>query len=139
MDFKTILVPTDFSRNAELAFVTAGDLARQLGARLFLLHVQSESTFRTAIREGLEKYDSTNKELQEEVKGLIDTEFATLLARHSFSGMSVEPICRRGNPGKIIIEYAHEVDADLLVVGRFGTGILEKVKTVLLGSIAEHL
>lgn len=34
-----VLVPTDFSENAQAAFENGCELARQLGAKLYLLHV----------------------------------------------------------------------------------------------------
>jgi nucleotide-binding universal stress UspA family protein len=51
MPINTILVPTDFSENAHVAFETACDLALQLGAKLHVLHVQDESALRVAIKE----------------------------------------------------------------------------------------
>jgi len=39
MDFKAILVATDFSECAAAAFKVAKSLARQFGAKIVLLHV----------------------------------------------------------------------------------------------------
>ena len=35
------LLPTDFSENSQVAFERACGLARQLGAKLYLLHIQA--------------------------------------------------------------------------------------------------
>lgn len=43
METKTLLVAVDFSENAEAAFEVAYDLARDLHAKLFVLHVQDET------------------------------------------------------------------------------------------------
>ncbi len=42
---KTILVPTDFSRNANTALLYAADLAARLRAQLILLHVFQKTTY----------------------------------------------------------------------------------------------
>src|SRR5438093_11767786 len=65
MSIKTILVPTDFSEHAQRAFERACDLAGQVGAKVYLLHVQTESALRTAIKEGLVDGASTDEELKE--------------------------------------------------------------------------
>ena len=44
MRTQTILVPIDFSDNAQVAVEKGCELALQLGAKLYLLHVQDEST-----------------------------------------------------------------------------------------------
>lgn len=82
MKYKTILVPTDFSPNAQLAFERAYELACQLHAKLYVLHVQDESTLRTAVKEGLLDNFSSDEELQNEVSRLIQMRLSELLAGH---------------------------------------------------------
>ena len=50
MRIERILVPTDFSENSQVAFERAYSLARQLGAKLYVLHIQDGSVLRTAIK-----------------------------------------------------------------------------------------
>jgi len=60
MNIETILVPTDFSENADRAFVTAIQFARAFDARIQLLHVYDisdtttiyEVTFPTGVVDG---------------------------------------------------------------------------------------
>jgi len=139
MNIETILIPTDFSRNAQQAFEHAYNLARLLHAKLYVLHVQDESTLRTAVAEGLLNDYSTDKELESEVNHLIQARFSTMLAGHSFPEVIVERAAVRGDPDAVIPVYAREIGADLMVVGMRGTGILDKFKNVVLGSVAESL
>ena len=136
MPIKTILVPTDFSDNAHVAFQKAFDLAGQLGAKLHLLHVQNESTLRMAIKEGLLRDDSTDEELQVEIGRIIEERCSKILAG---CGGPVEHLSRRGEPEVVIPRYAREIGADLVVVGMRGAGLSALIKSAVMGSIAESL
>jgi nucleotide-binding universal stress UspA family protein len=139
MQITNILVPTDFSENAQTAFEVARDLARQLKAKLYLLHVRDASTLRTSIREGLLRADSTDEQLQEAVKRLTEERFSKMLAGLDQSEVEVEHCSRRGDSDAVIIDYAREVSADMIVIGRHGAGVVENIKSAILGSVAESL
>ena len=135
---KTILVPTDFSEHASRAFERACDLAAQLGAKLHLLHVQSESALRIAVKEGLFDACNTDDEIHSAVTQLIEQRFSQTLSGLDPS-LSIEHACRRGEPGAAIIAYAQEIGADLIVVGRRGTGLIEEMRVTVIGSVTETL
>jgi nucleotide-binding universal stress UspA family protein len=139
MPIKTILVPTDFSDNAHVAFEKAFDLAGQLGAKLHLLHVQNESTLRMAIKEGLLRDDSTDEELQVEIGRLIEERCSRVLAGCETPGGPIEHLSRRGEPEVVIVRYAREINADLVVVGLRGAGLSALIKSAVMGSIAESV
>lgn len=139
MKVETILVPTDFSENAQLAFEHACDLAGQLGARVSLLHVQDESTLRTAIKEGLMRSDSTDEELETGVQQLAEMRFSSMIAGMSGQETPVHRKLLRGDPVTQILEYAEEIRANLIVVGMRGNTPLEKLRSTVLGSVAERL
>jgi nucleotide-binding universal stress UspA family protein len=139
MTIKNILVPTDFSENARLAFEKSLDLARQVGAKVHLLHVQDESTLRTAIKEGLLHGDSTDEQLQVDVDRLTEARFTTLLGEHAASAIEIAHLVRRGEADVAIIQFAREIDADLVVVGLRGAGLMGRIRTVMMGSVAESV
>jgi len=139
MPIKTILVPTDFSDNAHLAFEKAFDLAAQLGAKLHFLHVQNESTLRMAIKEGLLRDDSTDEELQAEIGRLIEERCSKVLAGCEIPGGPIEHLSRRGEPDVVIARYAREINADLIVIGMRGAGLSGLIKSAVMGSVAESL
>ena len=139
MNIEKILVPTDFSQNAQLAFEQAYHLARLLQAKLYVLHVQDENTLRMAVAEGLLNDHSTDKELESEIDRLIQFRFSTMLAGHTFPEVAVERLVVRGDADAVIPIYAKEIGADMMVVGMRGTSMMDKLRSVVLGSVAERL
>jgi nucleotide-binding universal stress UspA family protein len=133
MRYQTILVATDFSENARRAFERAYDLARQLGAKLYLLHVQDESSLRIALKDGLLQTDSTDEQVKEAVRQLIEERFSQLTAGIDSAEVLIEHTTRRGDPKVVINEFACEINADLVAVGRRGTSL----KNIVVGSVAD--
>jgi nucleotide-binding universal stress UspA family protein len=139
MAIKTILVPTDFSENSRVAFARALDLSRQLGAKLYLLHVQDETTLRTAVKEGLLREDSTDEMLEAEVARLTEQRFEQMLSGHDLSGVHVERVTRRGEGEFTISRFARDIDAGMVVVGLRGAGLIGMLRSAVMGSVAESV
>ena len=137
MSIKTILVPTDFSAHALRAFEVACDLAVQLGAKLYLLHVQMESDLRTAIKEGCFVDAATDEELHDVIRKLIEERFSKTLSAVDHSQISIEHTSRRGDADAVITAYATEIGADLIVVGRRGTGFMNEIRAAVVGSVTQ--
>ena len=127
MDKKTLLVAVDFSENAEAAFAVAYDLARELSAKLFVLHVQDENTLRTAIREDMFDDYTTDEELEAAVKKLNEERLSNLLSVADTSLVEIERHFQRGDPRAVIVEWAANVNAHLVVVGRRGVSLIDRV------------
>jgi nucleotide-binding universal stress UspA family protein len=127
-------VPTDFSEHAQRAFERASDLAAALGAKLYLLHVQSASALRVAVQEGLLDDASTDEQIERAVEELIEQRFSQTMSGVTTS--HVEKVLRRGDPAAVIIAFAEEIGADLIAVGRRGAGLIEDVRATVLGSVA---
>lgn len=139
MSIKIILVPTDFSEHAQRAFEQACDLAGQLGARVTLLNVQTESALRTAIKEGLIDGASTDQGLKDAVEQLIAQRFSQTVCGVDRSQIAVECISRRGDPDFTIAAYAEEIGADLIVIGRRGAGLMDEMRAAVIGSVTESV
>jgi len=137
MSINRILVPTDFSENAQVAFERAYDLARQLKARLYVLHVRDESNLRIAIREGLLEAESTDEHLQAAVERLTEERFSKLIAGVDRSRVEIEHLSRRGDSDSTILAYAKEIDADIITIGRRGAGMMDNILSRVVGSVAE--
>ena len=127
METRTILVAVDFSENAEAAFEVAYDLARELRAKLFVLHVQDENTLRTAIREDMLDDYSTDEELEAAVKKLNEDRLANLLSMADPQEVEIERHSQRGDPRAVVVERATDINAYLLVVGRRGLSLIDRV------------
>jgi len=139
MRITKILVPTDFSENAQAAFENACDLARQLGAKLYLLHIQDGSVLRTAIKEELLRADSTDEQLQASVQELVAERFSEMMAGLDRSELDIEWLSRRGYPKAAIVHYAREINADMVVIGMRGITAMSMIASAALGSVAEYV
>src|SRR5215217_3601407 len=106
MSINRILVPTDFSENAQVAFERAYELARLLKATLYVLHVRDESNLRIAIREGLLEAGSTDEQLQAAVERLTEERFSKLIAGVDVSQVRIKRLSRRGDSDAAILAYA---------------------------------
>jgi nucleotide-binding universal stress UspA family protein len=137
MSINTILVSTDFSENAQVAFERACELARLLGARLHVLHVQDESSLRVAIKEGLLDSCDTDEAIRAAVEQLTKERFAQLLAQAGCGADEVIHLSRRGDAAAQTLAYAKEIGADMIVIGRHGEGVLSNIISAVLGSVAE--
>ncbi len=134
LSVKTVLLPTDFSRLADAALDYALALAQQHGAVLHMLHAvvlhaddpnDPAHHFPDAdeIRARLERTADGRMASQIEERGIGEVE----VVRAQRRGMSTAPV---------ILEYAQEIDADVIVMsthGRRGLG------HALLGSVTEEV
>lgn len=130
---RTILVPTDFSADAQLAIVTAHRLlaALEQEARLILLNVFNlpiEYTAYGAIPTSVGYLQDAGLEAERRLY-----EAAQALQRE---GLSVETVAREGDPAHVIADEAETRDADLIAMGTRG---LTGLRHLLMGSTAERV
>jgi nucleotide-binding universal stress UspA family protein len=125
-----ILVPTDFSADADAALEHAIDFAKLFGARIHLLHAyyivpQAATPWSYSFPAGL--IDQVRQDAQRRVEEL----------RDKVKARGVEASCEiSGEPPSLaIIASAERQKADLIAMGTRG---LTGVKHVLLGSVAER-
>ncbi len=126
LSIQTILYPTDFSDRSESTFRLACALARDYGARLYVLHVVSEPIviFSTGIlpRQSDREQDELWKRLQQTYPSDHRTQIEYCLAH--------------GDTADAILRAAREAHCDLIMMathGRTGIGRL------LMGSVAEKV
>ncbi len=127
LPIKTILHPTDFSDFSRAGFQLACSLAKDYNARLIVIHVEPPIEIihggfygaPVAIKEDIEK---TKEKLFE-------------LKPHDRT-IEVDHFIVRGETGEVILQFADEHRADLIVMGTHGRSGLGRV---LMGSVAEHV
>ncbi len=117
---KKILVPLDFSDVTERVLETTADLARDLGAKVLLVHVITPSIVMTAY--GITE-DQAPEALQKERERAED-EIERCRDKLASSDLDAETVIVQGSPAESIIDVAHQHNIDLVVMGSHGHGAL---------------
>ena len=128
--FRSIVVGTDGSDTAQKAVDEAVDLAKALGAKLWLVSAY-EPVPKARLREEARQ---TPADLQWMVNPREDVD-ATLNAAVELAeeiGVATRTFARQGDPADAILDVAEEQGADLIVVGNKG---MTGAKRFLLGSV----
>ncbi len=130
--FQRILFCTDFSENADFAFSFAVDAAaRRPGSELYLLHVIPEldaQFWKTYIYE----VEGVDNKAKHDIDERIDQTYRSRLPQ----GTELKVEVRVGKDHQQILEFAHERQIDLIVLGRHGHKPLGKT---LFGAVTEKV
>ncbi len=130
---ETILYATDMSENARHAFAYAADMADRHEARITILNVietltQSADVMLTDIlgkKEWKKLRESNRRDLEEKIKGRLEdfcVEMGSKLNECKFLVDKV--VVRHGAPFEEILKLADEIEADMIVLGTHGHGII---------------
>ncbi|MHB1561919.1 MAG: universal stress protein [Isosphaeraceae bacterium] len=122
---RVILHPTDFSKGCEISLRVARGLARDLGARLVLLHVVPFGVYASEMSVPIDP--EAYREALEEERRLLDG---------ADMKYPVEARMARGDAAEEILRAAADLDADLIVMGTHGRTGLSRL---FLGSVAEYV
>jgi nucleotide-binding universal stress UspA family protein len=126
--YDQILVPTDGSQTAKKALRSAVQVARQNDADLHVLHVIDEVP--PTRNPGM--LEEKQKQQQEEAEQLVED----ALAGVDTEQVRVERAVRHGRPDEAVLDYAQDLDMDLVIMGRHGRSGLDRW---LLGSTTERV
>jgi len=113
------LVPVDGSWAANKALKTAVSLAKKMGAKITLLHVQEPG------------FSRVRPEIAKSLGNAILTQAAKMVKEVEF-----DQRLETGSPGTVITKIADEENTDLIVMGDKGHGTVRKF---LLGSVSNHV
>ena len=128
--FGSIVVGTDGSSTASEAVRQATELARALGAKVYLVSAYEPvpegrlRDERQQVPDDLQWMVNPREDVEDTLK-----EGATSLEGQ---GVEVETLAREGDPADAILDVAEEKNADLIVVGNKG---MTGAKRFLLGSV----
>ena len=129
MQINQILVPTDFSENAQHALNYAVALAKQCSAKLHLLHIPVIPTYLLMDLSYSPGPEAVTRILNESQDALDEQAQAVAGVEH-FTAI------REGTVHEVIRDYAKEHDVDLVIVGTHGrTG----VSKLMYGSVTERV
>lgn len=111
--YETILVPTDGSERAEKAVEVAFRIGEEQDADVHTLFVVDTYLYGEPALSSVELFVD---ELRDEGTDLL----SELVGRGNERGIEVVREVRHGNPDDVIVAYADEIDADLIVMGYQG-------------------
>ncbi|MEN8181113.1 MAG: universal stress protein [Myxococcota bacterium] len=130
LSIETILVPVDFSAHSKAALIRAIDLARDVGARLHLLHCYEVPY------PGVAEYQVAIPDtVWERVREVAARRIEELREQAASAGVEVSTDVSSEPAANAIATVAERIGADLIVMGTRGNTGLEHV---LLGSVAER-
>jgi nucleotide-binding universal stress UspA family protein len=135
---KKILVPTDFSKPAQIAVEVARDIAKKSGAELLLLHVIEEATGGSFNVEGQVDLEG-NMEEKMFTLALIKKarkQMETLLSSSLVEGVKVKSALRIGTPFHGMRTIITDSKVDLVVMGTAGH---TKVEEMIIGTNTEKV
>ena len=135
---KKILVPTDFSKPAQIAATVAADIARKSGAELTFLHVIEEATGNSLNVEGQVNVEGDWEERLFTLK-LIEKakkQMTKLVEDPKLEGVRVKQALRIGSPYHGMNAIITEKKVDLVVMGTAGRSDLEQM---IIGSNTEKV
>jgi nucleotide-binding universal stress UspA family protein len=124
--YDTILVATDGSDDANAALDHALDLAESRGGAVHVVTVvdTTANPMKFGVVE-VSEIDRAASELVEDIVGAYDE-----------SGVEVHGDVRRGKPAEVLLEYADEIDADLILAGQRDA---DGISGAILGSTTDRL
>lgn len=132
MNWKTILVPTDFSESSRAGLRLAAALGREHGARLVVLHVVVDALPALLPDVAGFRYDEIAGELGRRAEEQLPGFFAPA----DRAGLDVTFRVAFGVPHAEICRLAAELPADLIVIAPHGRGA---ALHLLLGSVTEKV
>ncbi|MBF7096041.1 universal stress protein [Alkalibacter mobilis] len=121
-----VLFPTDFSKNADLAFDYLLEMVGSGVKNVTLMHVQDKGQLSPNMVGNLEDFNEVDRERIENMQSkLMD------------AGVNhVNVVIKYGSPSDEIIDYADENEINMIVMGSQGRGF---VKELFLGSVSHSV
>ena len=131
IDYKNILFCTDFSEDANIAFLHALGLAKKYGAKLHILHVP-HSSYKYArhivdehVAKGADNKEGFyNEEIEKKAKDALQEEYGKKLEDLTNHVLVVKD----GAPDVEIIRYAKKNDIDVIVMGALGKSERDRIE-----------
>lgn len=133
---KKILVGLDGSTHGLEATREAVELAKAFGAEIHLLTVTRPYKVSPRLRQYLEAENLLGepKYVMDEMTNNIVSDAKDIVTESGVD--NVKTVVREGKPARALLDYAHNNDIDLIVVGSRGVGELD---SALLGSVSQKV
>lgn len=129
---RNIVVGVDGSPQSERAAGAAAGIARSAGARLHVITVVRPPEGWWGVVGSPPPAEALAASMEHAQRTVLDQ----AMERVDTSGIEVVASEEIGDPSSALIDYCTRIGADLLVVGRRGAGMVERI---VLGSVADRL
>ncbi|MBC8125808.1 MAG: universal stress protein [Gloeobacteraceae cyanobacterium ES-bin-144] len=132
---KTIVVAVDFSNATAGVIKMASSLAKAFGAQMRLFHVVEPEPSYTAYGFTPDEFPALHA-FQDEAKRRATDKLKAVLTSVQPDAPSTTTQIAEGSPLQALLEYVKECNADCVVLGSHGHGV---IASLLLGSVAEGM
>ncbi len=129
---KVIVVATDGSEQSVRAANVAAAIARHNGARLFIVTVVRPPEGWWGIVGSPPPAESLGNALADAQRAVLEKTIAAI----DLSGVDHEAVEEVGDPANQLATFAEANEADLLVIGQRGAGLVERI---MVGSVADRV
>jgi nucleotide-binding universal stress UspA family protein len=134
--YQKILIATDGSKCSQKAVLQGMELAKLMGAKVYVLYVLDKNAYippslETPIHLG-SNWDIMEETLRQEGDNAI--QYANDIAEDK--GIDFEGVVMEGNPADAILEFAEQKEVNMIIMGTLGKGGLERF---LLGSVTDKV
>lgn len=131
-DLHNVVVGVDGSEQSGHAAAVSAGLARRNGAALHLVTIVRPPEGWWGIVGSPPTPAALSKSLTDAQREILDAVVASI----DLSEIEVIQVEDVGDPARMLLEYAHRVSADVVVIGRRGAGVIERL---MLGSVANRV
>ena len=125
-----ILVPVDGSKESVSACIWATSVAEDLGAEVILIHIVDMNE-KMSLMDRVTMSGYIPDRLKKEGKKLL-AEYVS----HMPKGIKVQSLLKAGDPGKVIVSEAEELQPDWIVMGSAGQG---EFVSLVMGSVSQYV
>jgi nucleotide-binding universal stress UspA family protein len=134
--YQKILIATDGSKCSQKAVLQGMELAKLMGAKVYVLYVLDKNAYippslETPIHLG-SNWDIMAETLRQEGDNAI--QYANDIAEDK--GIDFEGVVMEGNPADAILEFSEQKKVNMIIMGTLGKGGLERF---LLGSVTDKV
>ena len=131
-DVRNVVAGIDGSDQSRHAARVSADLARKNGAVLHLVTIVRPPEGWWGIVGSPPTPSALSKSLAEAQREILDS----VVRDVDLDGIEVIQVEDVGDPARMLLEYGHAVKADVMVIGRRGAGLIERI---MLGSVANRI
>ncbi len=131
-DVNNVVAGIDGSDQSRHAATVSADIARRNGATLHLVTIVRPPEGWWGIVGSPPTPSALSKSLTDAQREILDS----VVAQLDLTDLEVIQVEDVGDPARMLLDYANKVDADVLVIGRRGAGLLERI---MLGSVANRV